>query len=112
AGFWATTALRVGAALVYGGAVAWLSRWTGVLDDPAPLHWLQDSALAGGGQAGLLGWVRATALSLALTYAVIAGLLVLLDVFERIGVNRLLTAALAPLLRLSGLDPRVTPVTM
>lgn len=112
ASFWATTALRVGAALLYGGAVAWFSRLTGVLDEPAPLQWLQDSALAASRDEGVLGWVRATAISLALTYAVIVVLLVLLDVFERIGVNRMLTAALSPLLRISGLDPRATPVTM
>jgi len=34
ASFWATGALRVGVALAYGGAVAWLSRLTGVLDEP------------------------------------------------------------------------------
>jgi Uncharacterized protein conserved in archaea len=112
ASFWATGALRVGAALLYGGAVSWVSRWTGVLDQPAPLHWLHDTALAPGGDGGLAAWLQATALSLALTYAVIVALLVLLDVFERTGVNRLLTAALSPLLRVSGLDPRATPVTM
>src|SRR5690606_16733691 len=43
--------------------------------------------------------------------AVIVGLLVLLDVLERTGITRRITALLTPLLGLSGLDSRVTPVT-
>ena len=113
AGFWSTAALRAGTALAYGGAVAWASRLTGVLDDPAPLRWLHDTGLAAGaGQGGWAGWLHATALSLALTYAVILCLLVLLDLLDRLGVTRWITAALSPLLRVSGLDPRATPVTM
>ena len=112
ASFWATAALRVGAAIVYGGAVAWACRWGGWLQEPVSLGWLQSSALATDAQSsGLLGWLRSTAMSLLLTYGVIVALLVLLDIFERIGLTRAITALLMPLLRLSGLDARVAPVT-
>jgi len=112
ASFWATAALRLAAAILYGGAVAWACRWGGWLQQPVSLGWLQSSALAGDAQAGgVLGWLRGTATSLLLTYGVIVALLVLLDVFERVGLTRAITAALMPLLRLSGLDARVAPVT-
>jgi len=110
--FWATAALRLGVALVYGGAVAWGSRLTGVLAEPIAFDWLQGSALAGDpSSAGLLGWVQGTAFSLAITFAIIAALLVVLDLLERTGLTRRITGALAPLLRVSGLDASAAPVT-
>ncbi|MBV7485622.1 hypothetical protein [Bordetella sp. BOR01] len=112
ASFWATAALRLGAAVLYGAAVAWACRWGGWLQQPVSLGWLQGSALAADTQAGgLAGWLRGTAISLVFTYGVIVALLVLLDVFERTGLTRAITALLMPLLRLSGLDARVAPVT-
>ncbi len=112
ASFWATAALRLGVALAYGAAIAWGSRLTGVLAGPIAFDWLQGSALAGdASSAGLLGWVQGTAFSLALTFAIIAALLVVLDLLERTGLTRRITGALAPLLRVSGLDASAAPVT-
>ncbi|MCD0502345.1 hypothetical protein [Bordetella petrii] len=112
ASFWATAGLRVAAALLYGAAVAWTCRWAGWLQEPVSLGWLQSSALAADAQAsGMLGWLQGTAMSLLFTYGVIVALLVLLDVFERTGITRAITALLMPLLRLSGLNARVAPVT-
>ncbi|MDT3678597.1 MAG: nucleoside recognition domain-containing protein [Burkholderiaceae bacterium] len=110
ASFWATGALRVGVALAYGGAVAWLSRLTGVLDEPVSLAWMQASS-AGSEQGGLLAWAQSTALSLAMTFAILVALLVLLDALERTGITRRITSMLTPLLRFSGLDARAAPVT-
>lgn len=110
--FVATAALRIGVALGYGAAVAWTCRLTGLLAEPVTLDWL--SRPAPGGEAGggaILDWIGATAFSLAVTFAIIVGLLVLLDVFERTGVTRRITTALAPLLRVSGLDASAAPVT-
>jgi hypothetical protein len=111
AGFWATSALRVGAALFYGAAVAWTCRLTGWLSDPVDLSWLQGSSLAGEGTSSWLAWVVSTATSLAMTLLIIVVLLVLLDALERLGITRRLTAASAPLLRLSGIEPAAAPVT-
>ncbi len=109
---WATGALRLGVALAYGGAVAWGSRLTGVLAEPIAFDWLQGSALAGDpASAGLLGWLQGTAFSLAFTFAIIVALLVVLDLLERTGLTRRITGALAPLLRVSGLDASAAPVT-
>ncbi|HLS56900.1 MAG TPA: nucleoside recognition domain-containing protein [Zeimonas sp.] len=110
--FLVTAALRIGVALAYGAAVAWTCRLTGLLAGPVALDWLSGSTLAGETRGvGFLGWIEATAFSLAVTFAIIVGLLVLLDVLERTGITRRITAALAPLLRVSGLDASAAPVT-
>ncbi len=109
--FWATAALRLGVALAYGAAVAWICRATGLLAGPVSLDWLRGSAHGARDAQGVLDWIAATGFSLAATFAIIVGLLVLLDLLERSGVTRRITAALAPLLRLSGLEPDAAPVT-
>ena len=50
-------------------------------------------------------------MSLAATFGIIVSLLVLLDVLERTGVTRRITAAMSPVLRVSGLAPAAAPVT-
>ncbi len=109
ASFWATGALRVGVALVYGGAVAWLSRLTGFMDEPVSLAWMQASSSSG--NSGLWAWAQQTALSLVMTFVILVALLVLLDALERSGITRRITSMLTPLLRFSGLDARAAPVT-
>ncbi|MEI2416142.1 nucleoside recognition domain-containing protein [Orrella sp. JC864] len=112
ASFWFTSALRLGLALLYGAMVAWTCRLLGVLDEPVSLGWLQGSQWAAEQAPNVhLAWAQSTLFSLLATYGVILGLLVLLDVLERLGITRRITVALTPLLRLSGLDARVAPVT-
>lgn len=112
ASFAATAGLRLSIALVYGGAIAWGSRLSGVLTDPVTLTWLQGSALAESTQAGSYwAWIQSTTATMMMILVIIFILAFLLDVMERLGVTRRITALLAPLLRLSGLDARVTPVT-
>ncbi|WP_459614397.1 nucleoside recognition domain-containing protein [Bordetella sp. 2513F-2] len=111
ASFWATAALRLAAAVGYGALVAWACRLGGWLQQPVDFAWLPQAAAEAAGWEGVWQWMAGTAYSLGLTYAILVGLLILLDVLDRTGIMRVITAAMAPLLRLSGLDPRVTPVT-
>lgn len=115
ASFWATAALRLGVAIVYGGSVAWFSAWSGWMTEPVSLAWLQGNGASTGADAGaasaFVAWLHATAFSLALTFAIIVGLLVLLDLLERSGITPRITAALTPLLKFSGLESRAAPVT-
>ena len=112
AGFGVTTALRIGAAIAYGAGVAWVCHFTGLLSEPMSFEWLRGSSFVSEpSSSGILDWLRATAFSLALTFVVIATLVLLLDIFERTGITRRITAALMPLLRISGLDAQVAPVT-
>lgn len=112
ASFWATGLLRVVVALGYGAVVAWTCRLTGIMSDPVSLEWLLASSGGGAGSASdILGWAQTTVMSLAMTFGILVGLLVLLDILERAGITRRITSALTPLLRFSGLDARAAPVT-
>ncbi|MEO6985666.1 MAG: hypothetical protein ABI155_10010 [Paralcaligenes sp.] len=113
ASFSATAALRLGVALLYGAAVAWLSQLTGLMTEPVSLTWLQGSgsvqvAATGG---GYWAWIQSTATTMLMLLAIIFVLALLLDTLERLRITPRITALLSPLLKLSGLDSRVTPVT-
>lgn len=112
AAFSTTAALRLGAAVVYGAAVSWACHFTGALSEPLSFEWLRGSSvMASNGNAGWFAWMQATAFSLALTLGIIIILVVLLDALDKLGITRRITAAMLPLLKLSGLDHRVAPVT-
>lgn len=108
ASFWLTTFLRTGTGLAYGAAIIALSRATGWLDNPADLSRI---ATSGGGDTGWLQWLWGTAQSFALIFAIILLLLLLLDAMDRTGLTKRITQMLEPLLRVSGLDAQVAPVT-
>lgn len=112
ASFGLTAALRIGTAILYGGAVAWICHLTGTLSEPLSFEWLRGSSLAAGsGGPGYFAWLQATAFSLVLTFVIIVALVLVLDALDRLGITRRITAALMPLLRVSGLNAQVAPVT-
>ena len=105
-----TGALRIVVGTAYGAAVAWACRLGGWLQDPVSFAWLGGSGQTTTGTPDFLPWLLATAQSLLLIWAIIVVLVVLLDALERLGFTRLLTRALAPLLRLSGVEERAAPL--
>jgi hypothetical protein len=112
AGFGVTSLLRIGTAAIYGGIMSWACHLSGTLADPISFEWLRGSSIvAGSASAGYLGWLQATAFSLALTYVIILALVLVLDGMDKLGMTRRITRALTPVLRVSGLDPDVAPVT-
>lgn len=112
ASFWLTAALRIGTAILYGAAVAWACHITGALAQPLSFEWLSGSSfMEDEGAGGYFGWAQATAYSLGITLVIIMVLVAVLDAFERLGVTRRITAAITPLLRISGLSADVAPVT-
>ncbi|NYT65545.1 hypothetical protein H0A58_06120 [Alcaligenaceae bacterium] len=110
ASFSITAALRIGVALTYGAAVSWASHLTGLLNDPVSFDWLRGTS-DNATQTGLLAWLQATLFSLGLTLAIIVILVVALDGLDRLGITKRFTTAMMPLLRLSGLEAKVAPVT-
>jgi len=112
ASFGLTALLRLGTAAFYGALVSWICGLTNTLAQPMSLGWMTGSAMAADtGPTGILGWILSTVYSLALVYAIIVVLAALLDLLERLGITRRITAAMMPLLRLSGLNAQVAPVT-
>ncbi|WP_368649448.1 nucleoside recognition domain-containing protein [Castellaniella ginsengisoli] len=106
-----TGALRIVVALIYGGAVSWACRALDVLQEPVSLAWMQQDAGLVQGPPDVWPWILSTLQSLALVLVVIVGLVILLDVLERLGITRLVTRLLTPVLRLSGLEERAAPLT-
>lgn len=112
ASFGATALLRISIAAIYGGMVAWISHLTGWLSDPLSLEWLRGGDVISHNPANTtLAWAQATAFSLLLTFVIILALVVVLDIFDKLGITRRITAVITPALRLSGLDSQVAPVT-
>lgn len=112
ASFSATALLRITTALVYGGAIAWISHLTGWLSEPISLDWLRGADVISDAPAnGYWAWMQATAFSLMLTFVIILVLVVVLDIFNKLGITRRITSAITPALRFSGLDAQVAPVT-
>ncbi len=109
ASFWLTTLLRIGTGLAYGWAIVAVSNATGWLAEPADLSRIASSG--GDGEAGWLAWTWGTLQSFALIFAIILLLLLLLDLLDRSGITQRITRMLEPLLRVSGLDAQVAPVT-
>ncbi|WP_245150724.1 nucleoside recognition domain-containing protein [Pollutimonas harenae] len=112
ASFNVTSTLRIATAILYGAAISWFCYLTDTLTEPMSFDWLRGSSfIATEGGSGWMAWAQATAFSLALTFAVIVVLVLLLDILDKLGITRRITNAMLPLLKLSGLDARVAPVT-
>lgn len=113
ASFFATTALRIAAAVGYGALVTWISDMTGWLSEPIDFTWMigGDMEMAATGVAGWGDWTVQTIKSLVVSFAVITSLLIILDVMKVSGLTDKFTLALSPILRISGLSRDVAPVT-
>lgn len=112
ASFGATALLRIATAAIYGGVVAWISHLTGWLSEPVSLAWLRGAEVVSDTPVNsTLAWAQATAFSLLFTFVIIVVLVVVLDIFDKLGITRRITAFITPALRMSGLDSQVAPVT-
>ena len=70
-----------------------------------------DATAAASGLAGWIDWSIEMVKSLLVTFGVIVGLLVLLDILEKTGITARITQAMMPMLRISGISRDVAPVT-
>ncbi|WP_269901361.1 hypothetical protein [Paenalcaligenes faecalis] len=108
-----TGLLRIGVAMIYGGFVAWILSKLNLLGSPVDLSWLRGEITQH--QYGFWGswwpWLQTTTRTLIMTALIIFCLVVILDVLGKIGFTNLVTKLMTPILRLSGLDERVAPVT-
>lgn len=108
-----TGLLRISVAMIYGSVVAWVLGQLNVLGDPVDLSWL-----SGKPESSNLGfwnswwpWLMSTLRTIMMTGLIILCLVVILDGLDRIKFTQLVTKLMTPILRLSGLDERVAPVT-
>ncbi|MGB6241521.1 MAG: nucleoside recognition domain-containing protein [Castellaniella sp.] len=106
-----TGGLRLVISILYGAAVTWTCQAMGWLQDPVSFAWMGQDAGLTQGPPDVLTWLLSTVQSLLLVLVVIIGMVILLDLLERLGVTRLVTRLLTPVLRLSGLEERAAPLT-
>lgn len=106
-----TGGLRVVVGILYGAAVTWVCQAFGLLQEPVSFAWMGQDAGLTQGPPDVWTWLLSTLESLLLVFVIIVVLVVLLDLLERLGITRLVTRLLTPVLRLSGLEERAAPLT-
>jgi hypothetical protein len=105
-GFWATSGLRVIAAILYGMILNHLFRATGWLSEAASPLWVPSST-----DPSWAAFAGDTAQSLMWMFVILLGLVLLLRGMEAAGITRWLKASLSPLLRVAGISASATPLT-
>jgi hypothetical protein len=109
---WLTTGLRIGVAILAGATVAWGSHLLNLGEGSVSFDWLSASSIPSSDKAfNLSSWLETTTFSLGATFLVIAGLMCLLEFMDRVGLTRRFNLALTPILRFSGLERQIAPVT-
>ncbi|MBL1421643.1 MAG: hypothetical protein COC24_014120 [Alphaproteobacteria bacterium] len=106
--FWGTTFLRLFAACLAAILIDVVSKVTGFLSQPQSLDSFSEFARV---DAGNWEWAVASFKGMVVLFAILIGLLIMMDVFNRFGVTALINRLFAPIMRLSGLDPSVASIT-
>lgn len=107
ANFFTTSIIRIVAAFCYGVIAYHVINYLGVLQGPAEITW----APKGLDSDSWLEWSIATAQSMLIMFVIIIALLIILDVIDKTGVNRILAKALTPLHFLIGIRREMAPIT-
>ncbi len=105
--WWLTLALRIGGGFVLGWLLHQGYETTGALQQANRLAWQPDRS-----DAGLSAWLWIQARTLAGIYFVILGLMVLLAVLRRLGIERLMHTLLGPPLRVLGIGREAANTTV
>lgn len=105
--WWLTVLLRVGGGLVLGWVLHTLYQHTGWLQEPNRLAWQPEPV-----REGILAWVVLQAQTLGTIYFIILGLMALLAVLRKLGIERLMHLLLAPPLRLLGIGREAANTTI
>ena len=103
-----TTVLRLVAAVLLGWLLDTGYGVSGTLQGPVAIAWLP----AGETDTGWIAWLTDSTRSLAIIFVILLALLGLLRAMDVYGLTRLIARAMAPLLRMIGIDPATTSMTM
>lgn len=106
-GWVATLGLRIGGALLLGALLNLGYAASNTLQQPARMLWQ-----ASPGEDGLAAWALEQLQMLALVFCVIAALMALLRLLRALGIERLMHALLAPVLKLIGIGREAANVTI
>lgn len=103
----ATLLIRLGGALVIGSALNIYYSATGTLQEPAAMLWRPEAT-----DPSLLSWALSQLKALAMVFVIIVSLMALLRLLKLLGIERLMHAVLAPLLRVIGIGREASNVTI
>ena len=99
--------IRVGSALVVGILLHHLYSWAGWLQTPNHLLWAPEPQ-----PENLLGWALDQVQNLGIIFGIIFGLIVLMKLLDFFKVTRLFIRVFNPVLKLLGIGPAATPLTI
>ncbi len=105
--FWGTTFLRLFAAFLAAFLIDLTSKATGFLDHRQSLEHFSEFARV---DADNVEWAMSCFKGMLLLFAILTGLLIMMDVFNRFGVTAMINRLFAPVMCLSGLDRSVTSI--
>ena len=103
----ATLLIRVGGAIVLGALLNAYYSATGSLQEPAIMLWQPEAT-----DPSLLAWALAQLQTLVMIFVIIVLLMALLRILKALGVERLMHAMLAPLLKVVGIGREASNVTI
>ena len=106
--FWGTSLLRIFTGCLAVLLIDLASKTTGFLAEPQSLDHFREFARV---DASHLDWALSSLKGLLVLFVILVALLIMMDAFDRFGVTALINRLLAPVMRLSGLDPSVTSIT-
>tara|TARA_R110000868_G_scaffold92493_2_gene256694 strand:+ start:1483 stop:2436 length:954 start_codon:yes stop_codon:yes gene_type:complete len=106
--FIGTVLLRFFGAVAYGAIVYWICDWFSLLQQPVDLSLF---TAAGDKDATHWDFAVASAKTMLVVFVIIVVLFVALDISEKTGFTDLFTRATIPLIRLSGLNREIAPLT-
>lgn len=99
--------LRLGGAFLLGWLLSSVYGWGGWLQEPLILKWFPPATTA-----SLPMWALGQARDLALMFFVILALLLIMKILTRIGITEIMIRVLNPVLRLLGIGPTATTITI
>ena len=102
-----TGTLRMGCAFLLGFVLNRVYQWGGWLQQPLTGNWMppvQDSSI--------MAWAFSQVRSLAMIFMIIMALLLLLKIIARLGLTEVIVRFMSPVLRLLGIGPSATTITI
>ena len=105
---WLTLTLRIGSGLLLGWLLFRVYDLTALHQQANVLIWQPEAAV----ETDLIGWIGQQLYYLVVIFGIVTALLTLMRVLRLIGVERLMIWLLQPLLRVLGIGPQATTVTI
>ncbi|MCE5336322.1 MAG: hypothetical protein LLG06_17225, partial [Desulfobacteraceae bacterium] len=98
---------RMGGALFFGWILFRLYQWGGWLQQPNLISWMPKAS-----DPSLQAWIFTQAKQLVMVFVIIFAMLLIMKLLERAGITALMVRILDPVLRLLGIGPSASPITI